>query len=529
MIIPVRNVGAIGLAPDVPYEKLPLNAWTDAKNVRFVENGAEKFTGHSEVLASPLWAPYWLMPVNTGATAYWLYAGLTKVGATDQATHADITRTVGGDYGATADKGWTGAMIEGIPVITNGIDVPQMWNPPALATPLAALTAWPATYTCESIRALKRYLVAFNITKGGVNHPYMVKWSDQAPSNDVPASWDETDATIDAGEYTLTADGGVLVDAAPIRDLLMVYTETASWLMQYVGGIDIFRLTRQFSSFGMLTKRSAIEFFNGKHIVFTGDDVIMHDSQQAKSLMDQRAKSLLRGLIDSTYFKRTFVVANYPAKEVWVCVPEIGQSLPSKALVWNWITDLWGVRELPSAAFIAAGVVNPIDSGELWSGASGDWESDTIQWGDRSFVPTERALLMAAPNATKLYLADNTRQFDGVNMTAILERRDIGWPLKDDGPPDFSTRKLLRGIWPRISGTQGGRLTFYFGVRDNANPDTPITWSTGCEYIIGTTEFVDTLGLGIEGRLHSIKIESDTNIRWKLTDYDADVVPTGKY
>lgn len=528
MIIPVRNVAAIGLVPDMPFEQLPLNAWTSGKNVRFKEGAVEKFTGHSEVYATPTWAPYWLMPVGIGSSYFWLYAGQTKAGATDGAAHADITRAAG-DYATDLSIGWTGTVVEGIAFLTNGVDTPQMWNTPALATKLANLTNWPPNTVCRALRNLKSYIVAFDITKTVTRYPTMIKWSDRCPTGGVPISWDETDETKDAGEWTLPSDGGYLVDAFPLRDDLAVYKEGETWKMQFAGGIDVFRFIRAFSSFGMFSRRSAIEFFNGKHLVFAGDDVVLHDLQQAQSLMNDRAKSMLRGILDPSAVTKSFVALDYIAKEVWICVPETGFSLPNKALVWNWLYNTWGVRDLPNAAFIASGIVNPISPSELWSGAVGPWSTDSVSWGDRTYSPNERKMLMAVPGETKLHLLDTTNQFNAVNMTSYVEKRDIGWPLKADSPPDFTTRKLLRGLWPRISGTQGGVLNIFFGVRDQADDNNPISWAPPVQYTIGSSKYVDALGLNIEGRLHSVRFESTGDINWRLHDYDADVVPTGQY
>lgn len=524
MIVPVSNVGQIGIVSplDLPARQIPLNAWTAGRNVRFRDGMVEKFSGHSEVYPTPLWAPVWLMPIASGNSYYWIYAGEAKVGATDGNTHADITRTAGGDYTFDPTIGWTGTAIEGIAVINNGQDVPQMWTP-GLANDLTTLTAWNANHRARAMRSLRRYLIALDITKSGVHNPYMIKWSHAAPANGVPTSWDEADETLDAGEFDLPADGGWLTDAFPIRDNLMVYKEYESWLMQYVGGIDIFRFNRAFSSFGAVNRRCAAEFFGGKHIVYTGDDVVVHDSQQAKSVLDFRARRLLNSVIDSANFKRAFIAVNFRSKEVWICGPEIGNTWANKALVWNWLQDTFGVRDLPNAAFIAPGIVNPTDSSSIWSGAVGVWDTDTLAWGDRSFTPGQRDMLMALPEVTKLMLADSTQQFAGVNMQSYVEREGLGFPLKLNTPPDFETRKLLTGIWPRISGTQGQTVNVYVGTQSDIGG--PVSWGPPRPYLIGTTKYIDCR---VNSRLHALRFESTGNFEWKLEGYDVEVTPIGR-
>jgi len=281
---------------------------------------------------------------------------------------------------------------------------------------------------------------------------------------------------------------------------------------------------KKFGEMGMLTKKCAVEFFSGKHLVFTGDDVIIHDSQQAESIISRRLISQITGTIDSTYYQRSFVAMNYTKKEVWVCFPETGNSVCTKALVWNWKENTWGIRDLPDTAFIASGIVDPIDSEELWSGAVGTWATDTDAWGDRSYDPAQRKMLMAIPGTTKLYTPDNTQQFDGVNMTSYVEKVGIGFPLKADKPPDYTTEKLLRGIWPRIRGTAGGIVNVYVGTQERV--DGAVTYEAAFPFTIGTTEYVDCL---LTSKLHALKFESTGDVQWKLDGYDADIVPAGMH
>lgn len=294
--------------------------------------------------------------------------------------------------------------------------------------------------------------------------------------------------------------------------------------MNYVGGVDVFRFTKKFGEIGMLSKKCAVEFFSGKHLVFTGDDVVLHDGQTAESIVSRRLVSSINNAIDSTYYQRAFVAMNFTKKEVWVCFPELGNSLCTKALVWNWKENSWGVRDLPSTAFITSGIVYPINASELWSGATGDWDSDSEEWHDRAYDPAQRKMLMTVPGSTKLYSPDTTNQFAGSNMTAYVEKTAIGFPLKASDPPDYTTEKLLRGIWPRISGTDGGIINVYVGTQDRVDGD--VTWEAAFPFTIGSSEYVDCL---LTSKLHALKFESTSNISWKLHGYDADVVPAGMH
>lgn len=527
MILPVAGVGEVGLVTDQPHHELPLNAWTAASNIRFRDGAAEKFFGHVEVFSGVLWSPEWLMAAQYGGLAFWLYASANKVGAVDGLNHADITRAVGGDYAMVPAIGWTGATIEDIPVINNGFDVPQQWKYPALATRLQDLENWPANYRANTIRVLKRYLVALDVTKDGTRMPNTIKWSSEAPTGGVPLSWDNEDETKDAGEWTLPGAGGFLVDAHPMRDVLILYKERQTWQMQFVGtAAGVFRFSRIFGNIGTLARRCAVEFFSGQHFVFTCEDAIVHDGQNARSVMSERARRMLQDTIDQANYNKSFVAVNYATSDVWACYPEVGQTYPTRALVWNWEKNRWGERELPKISFIDTGLVSPQSPTDTWDGATGTWETANRIWGDRASDPTKQKMLMASPTDTKLYLPEIGQSVAGQPMTAYVERQGIGWPLKSGQPPDYTTMKQVTAIWPRIIGTQGGVLNVYLGTQEKIGG--PVSYGPAQAFVIGETEFCDFAD-SETARIHAVKFESNTDISWRLSGYDVDVIYRGKH
>lgn len=524
-IIPISKLGEAGLIADIPFSELPLNAWTDVKNMRFRDGAVEKFLGHAAQLGAPLYVPQWLQSVNQGGSAFWLYASAERVGATDGASHVDITRELGGLYTVNPSTGWTGTIIEDIPVINNGIDAPQMWRKPSLGQKLQRLTAWPTNYTCSSMFGLKRYLVALDVSKTGVRFPTMVKWSHQAPSGDVPQSWNENDETLDAGEYTLPGDGGFLVDGCSLRDGAILYKEYQTWGMQYVGGVEIFRFSKIFDSVGAISRRSAIEFFSGKQLVFTGDDVVVHDGHEALSIVSSKIRTLITQLLDVQNYTKAFVTANFASSEVWVCIPTAGQASCTLAFIWNWLTNTWGVRELPNVLHISNGIVNPQSAGETWDGDTQVWDLDTTTWGDRTSDPTKRKMLMATATL-KLYTPGVSPQFDGADVQAYAERRGMGFPTRPDQlAPNYTRYKQVLGLWPRISGTSGGSVLVSLGTQERV--DSPVNWHATRTYKIGTNDMLDFAG-SPASKIHALKFESRGNVLWRLHGYDVEIVDRGQ-
>jgi hypothetical protein len=522
--VPISQVAQYGIIRDLRPEEMPLNAWSDGQNVRFADGKVTKFLGHQSLWAPPSIAPYWALQVPIATNVLWLYAGLAKVYTWDGASHTNITRVSGGDYSATADGNWTGCVLGGIPVINNGIDAPQMWNPPLVATALAALSNWQANYKCAALRAYKAFLVALDITKASGNrYPHMVKWSHPTDPGAVPVSWDETDTTRDAGEYELAETPGFVLDCLPLRDTNVIYKEDSVWGMQYIGGGEVHRFSKIFTSFGALSRRCIAYYEFGKHLVFTGDNVIVHDGQGAKELLPQRWQRWLAGRIDSTSYKRSFVVLNRSRYEVWVCFPESGQAFPSRAIVWNWKDDTLSDRILPVVSHIEPGITNPADT--TFDGDTPLFDGGPIGvFDERSYDPLNSGLVMCAPLATQLYQADTTEAFAGTPITSFIERTGIGIPFEANRPPDISSMKHLRRVWPKITGTAGGVVNVYLGAQNNENA--AVVWQAAQGFTIGTTRYIDTM---LPGRLFAIRVESTADVSWSLSGYDMEVSGGGRH
>ena len=275
-LIPIDNVGQVGIVKDINPWQLPPNVWSDGNNVRSEHDAIIKSPGYADVMATVPVAPLYIINLVTGVNEYWIVGGTAAihvydnstvtdtldgaVGAADSTitvdstvgfetagtitigeeeipytgktstdftgcsrgggatTHLDgatVTRTkkwyditrASGAYSTDVTENWTATVIGGVLVMTNGVDDPQFWaltaGVPATSTKMADLTYWPASTECKSLRAFRSFLVSLNVTKSNVNYPRLVKWSTEAATQLIPASWDETSATVDAGEYEL--------------------------------------------------------------------------------------------------------------------------------------------------------------------------------------------------------------------------------------------------------------------------------------------------------------------------------------
>ena len=521
--IPIHNVGSMGIIKDVPAHLLPPEAWSDGQNVRFKNNNVVKFTGHQDVFGTPTVVPYWAMAAGDAVNAFWLYTSLTKVYGTDGTTHADLTRAAGGDYSTTGDQLWSGGILGGIPVISNGVDDPQSWDAVGLGQKLVDLPNWPASTICRVIRPFKNYLIALNVTKSGTSSPHMVKWSHPAAAGAVPSTWDEADATKDAGENELSdAQAGVILDGMGLRDTFIIYKERSTWGMQPIVGNLIFRFFPIFTQQGILAPGCAVEYADGKHFVLSGEDIFIHNGQQMQSVLDKKWRTFLNNTLDQTNYTRSFVVLNPLEHEVWACIPQTGDDYPTLALVWNYIDNQIGVRELPGGiSHIALGAI-PGSESVVWDSDSEVWDDDASVWDEQTFRGFQARLLQSNKNSTALQQLDSTNQFDGSNITSFIQRDGlavVGVDRQGNPKADFEIRKLVKRLWPKLT---GGPVNVRVGTQESL--DGTITWQATQAFDPATQKYLDVMA---NGRLISVRFESNTNVGWGLQGYDLEVEPLG--
>jgi hypothetical protein len=515
MIIPFKGLGAIGVNKDAPATELAPNVWTSAENMRFQAGAAEQFLGHAQVYGTPSVVPYHITPVSVSGDQYWLVAGATKLYTVTGTTWTNITRqtaAVDVDYTAVRN-GWTSTILGGIPVFNNGNDAPQQWLLSGKAT---ALSAWPASTTCAVMRAFGPFLIALDVTKPGGRYPYLVKWSTRADPGSVPSTWDETDATADAGEFDISEGYDYIIDGLTLRGSFLIYKRSSIWRVSEVGGVFIFNKQKALGTSGALSKNCIVEV-DGYHVVLTHEDVIRHDGNSATSMLDSRARRHLFSSIDPTYYERAFVTKNPQYNEVWICYPSTGNSLCNRALVWNWKEDTIGFRDLPSINHAAPGPVNTDSTGDTWDTVDGTWASVTRTWANNSSSLDTSRLLMAA-DGTKLLCADETYAFDGTAVSSTLIRKCL--PL---GEPE--TMKTLTAVRPVITGTDGGTVSVYFGGANDPSDEptfnSPVTYTIG-----GDSNVVYDFATY---RYPAVKFVTGTATYWKLASCKYEFEEAGEF
>lgn len=496
----IPSVGDVGIIKDLSAHELPINAWTDGNNVEFVNGYVKQCLGYSDYTAAG--TPYDVLhmlvypSLSSPSGSYTIAASGSDLYAATTTTFVNITRSSGGSYSGQYNS-WTSTVLSGIPILNEGVNVPQYWDS-NLAHVFAPLPNWPAGYTCATLRAYKNYLFALGVVKSGTLYPYLVKWSHPADPGSVPISWDQSDPSIDAGEFDLSDSGGYVIDGLQLRDSFIIYKQNSAWRTDYIGGAFVFKFSR-IDGLDGIANRNCVVDIGGRHVVLTNNDLVVHDGVNVKSVLSNRVRA---DFISRLYFEASLSrpgtlahLFHCPVRRSVYVAYLNSTKTNTHALIWNYESDVISFGDLPTS-FCGT-------SGYVYAGTS------------NATMPTTYPALIGASN--KIYLLDGQQNFAGSAISSYLERRGLVF-----GAPE--KRKIIKAILPRIYGTAGQTMTIKCGSQ--VDPYTaPATWQSNT-FTIGTTERVP---FTVDGRYIAIRIETGTATNWRLDSYSIEYDLTGTY
>ena len=496
-----------------PYD-MPPSYFSYGNNVRFLDGKAGKIEGHIQIFGAPGSSnnPYWATSWLQGSTELWIYGTATGLRKITGTTHADVTRSSGAYTTiASTTNNWQGGVLGGVLIACNGIDAPQSFTQGG--SQFADLTNFPATLKCKAIIPFRNHLIALNLTDSAsgsaVSKPFTLRWSDAIPvgtDNNGSTTWDTSSAASEAAETSLMGTKGHILNAVQLGNLLMVYKEDSVYSLNYVGGAFTFNVREVFKDTGLFSRDAVVDLGDGKHVMVTTNDVVVHNGNSITSVIDDQMKTFLFSKIDSTYYYKTFLAHNKIKNEVWICFPATGASggYPDTALIWHYIENTWATRDLPSVNYIAKGLVNPVLT-NTWAAATATYEGNTLNWGQQEYNPAIDSLLMCGTSDNKFYFADSGTTFAGTTFTATLERRGLNAGRTD-------AIKSISRVYPRLEGTG----TVNISVGAEMSPGSGVSYNDPVSFTIGEDSKVDCR---VKGRYAAIKIESSASSQFNLSGY----------
>ena len=416
------------------------------------------------------------------------------------------TATLDSDYNAnTSSRRWTATNLNGLVVATNGFDAPQMWplnaGIPSTATPFRELQNWPSGNSCKSIRSFRTFLVGLNWNRNNPE-PRLVKWSTEAAYGEAPSTWSETDATLDAGEYELSDTPGDIVDGLPLGDSFLIYKEDSIYIMNYVGTPYIFSFKLLSPTVGALSKE-AIKEFDGGHFFIGNSDCYICNGQTVTPLLPNKVRRAMFEDLSGENYQKCFVAADYVRNEMLACFPSSGSDVVDKALIWNWKDNTFSFRDLPDTSYIHDGIID-ITTGATWDASTEEWDLGTGAWGERNYDNVKKNLVFCDVTNTKIFRDSFGNTKDGTNMVSYIER--TGLDLNDP-----QSVKFVSAVYPQIEVSGNNTVNVYIGRQ--ISTEQGITWEGPVAFNPNSQSKVSCR---ISGKYFGIKVESTTDIDWKL-------------
>lgn len=507
-----------GVLSDLPPLAVPDEFYTAARDIVF-RDSAERVGGLETLFGVPLFPPSHLVfSFDATEAPVWLYPGVAGIGVYREPLHSDITPL--SFNSPTRVNPWTSGLLNGVPVINNISSVPWFWGRD-VAVAMQDLPDWPANRRAGFMRPYKFHLIAGNIDEAGVLLQDQVLFSDAAPPGSIPQFWTPAPDN-QAGSTELSYTGGEVIDGLPLRGSFIIYKDTSTYVMDFVGGSQVMQQRLLFPEIGMLTRNCGAALGNA-HYILTDGDVIRHDGQVVKSIADGVVRRAIFDNVSGENIRNAFVVSDAAEGEVWFCMALEGSVFPNVAFIYNVLRDRWSARDLlEEPQHIAVGSYRLTVADESWDADPEAWDVDNTSWDSGGPRVDFYQLLEGVPDPApgSFEAVDGQFSRNGEPVTAELRKEKI----RLAGPSQVT---LVKAVWLETRGTPGSELlvsvagTLAEGESDVYGPEV--------SYIIGTDEKVDVYSLG---RFHSVRIRSDDPLLpapWELAAWRLEYEVRGLY
>ena len=516
-LLKINNLGLQNVNFDLEPCDLPPEVFTYGTNYRLLNNKI-KSSNMSKTLATPPanFKAGLIMSVNVASGNFYVLLGQSAAWVYNGSAWTPITSATG--YPGISTDGelyWQGCMLGSIPIVNNRQHYPEYWSPQQTTQILKPLNfdpthTWQAKgYSANVIRSHKDFLFALNLSEGGTTLPSTYRWSNPADVNGLPYTWDESDLSAIAGKASVGGDMGALVDGKTLRDSFILYSEKGINLLNYVGGEFIWQRQVLTTNHGLLAKNCVAEA-NGSHYFLSDGDILSNDGNSIQSILNKQLKTRLTNNIDTTYFANSFALTNPITKEIWFCIPEVGNKLPNIAFIFNYVDGTTSIRNIPSSTTGLTFGVN-LATPLLWSNISDTWDTSSRVWTyDATSVFSKTIVSTNNVNSAivSLELDDNTTV-----QNTLLER--LSFAL--EGQEVVTT---TQSVYPHLTSNES--VSIQLGSQDFVGG--AVRWKPEVLFNPKTMRKVD---IRTTGKLLSWRIKSTGLLPFTLSGLDIEYVTNG--
>ncbi len=474
----LTNIGTRGRSTDPMPWSLPPEFITEGKNYRIFSGAIETDRGIALWTTAPVnFRPGHISRVASISGSFWLVPGRDAVYVWDGSDWTDVSSATGyASLGPGDELLWTQCLLGKIPIINNPQSTPEYWDPQQVSQIMQPLpfdqvsTFDDQNIACKSMRSHKTFLFALNLQESGEELPDSYRWSHPADINGLPVTWDETDEAFLAGKANLGGDGGSIIDGFSLRDAFCIYSEDAIDILDSTNDEFVWRRRELSATVGLISKDGIAEV-KGQHFFLAPSDIVKNDGNRIDSLAHNRIRREYSRRLDPDNYTRSYAIRNDNKKEVWFCIPEVGEEYPNIAYIYNWRDDSWAVKDLPNQISHAS-PGSFADPAPKWDDApdSQTWDTQTTIWNTSIASPVNDTIAGVSPETAEVYFLEPLGTSDE-DLDFFIERTNF--PLEGQRQVTTITR-----VYPHIRGESP--CLIQFGSQDYN--DAPIRWKPAVEF-----------------------------------------------
>ncbi len=548
-LIPVENIGMMGVNTDVPAWQLPPNVWSNSNNVRFDDLSVRKSQGLKEIFDSTTYSPMYLETYQSGndTGTMWLSFSSSNIEIWDGSDWKDVTPNGGISKMDVDSPGqWQTTKLGSLVYATNGIDAPFYWEGDS-GKKFEPLPNWtsqteppsPHKYgAVQTLAGFKSFLWAGNVfvdtddvgSKPNRTFERSVYWSNMTNFY-TPPQWDIT-LESDAGYYELLDSMGEVLHMQQLRESMMIYKSDSIIVSTFIGAPFMFTFQTIAPEIGVLCK-NAVADFPGGHWFVGRSDCYINTGQTIETKLTNRVQSEMFKDIDGDYAVNTYCVTDWANNEIWTCYPSVGNSRPNRALIWNYKNDTFSFRDLfNKTSHIKYGVA-PVQKGVQWGGDAaadphevgpfssnyytGNWDTSTDSWGTQSYDDTVEHLVWTETEGKQLQRHESGNLILGSTMKTSIERTGI-----DLGDP--STVKYVSAVYPKMW-TSSADATFNVWTAHQMNTEDAVSWEGPKVF---NPDTMNKISVRTSGKFFGIRMESNGDFDWLLSGLEWETATSGR-
>lgn len=360
------------------------------------------------------------------------------------------------------------------------------------------------------------------------------------------------DPEILAGQVDVAETPGAIVDMAPSSSLNVIYKTDSIFTMHFIGPPQIFSFNEVTRYSGLANQQSLVDLPIGQVALLLDDLVIVDVTGGVQSILESSMRNYIFERI--TDLSTVFLLNNYWADEVWMCVPRAEDTL---CVIWNHKHNTFALHSYPPCR---AGTTGPPieQAGAVlhWNAHETDiieyltadddvlrvgnddlifrlsyplnttyHEFEDVTWADGNHKYADIATPVFAgvvAGQDKLYHA--TRGHESL-ASSYLERTGyalVGQDRAQTLVTDLDSDKFVRAVRLRVKAGNGQRFRVQLGSQLDQN--TPVVYNDEETLTVAAAKKSYVMPLQTVGRLIALRITAQNFISpWELIGYDLDI------